>query len=60
MDYDTQRSTRRQNLHGRPFVDYLDQLAASDSEDIASKRRKRIKQDLGMEELVTMMAQVMQ
>ena len=59
-DYDTQQSTRRPNLRARARVDHLDQLAVSDSEDIARKRRKRTKQDSRKEELVTMMAQVMQ
>ena len=59
-DYNTQRSTRRPNRRMRPRVDHSDQLAVSYSEDIARKRRKRTKQDSRMEELVTMMAQVMQ
>ena len=59
-DYDTQRSTRRPNLQVRPRVAHSDQLAVSDSEDFARKRRKRTKQDSKMEELITMMAQVMQ
>ena len=60
MDFDTQRSTRRPNLWARHRVDHSYQLAVSDSEDITSKRRKRIKQHSGMEELVTMMTQVIQ
>ena len=59
MDYDTQQSTGRPNLRAKPRVDHSDQLAVSDSEDVARKRRKRTKQDSRMEELVTMMAQVL-